>query len=187
MVGSLNQRGFTLLELMVALAITSMLLVGLYQVVDSTRRGQQILEQRQEQLHLWITLKRLLRRDLEQLVATPEESIVFTEGGLILQCRGGVVPGRSLGPRVDVRYSWESLLEGEGLVWRRDMVASVSGVTESGLNMRVDEGLLSVVFSIHDKTDWKDSGQEMEPPFRAFRWVFTWSHLGEWELIQRLF
>lgn len=186
--------GFTLLELLVALAIAALLLTGVYRVVDGTAKGQRILEQRQEQLHLWIYLRRILQRDLDKRHVVSGDTIVLgseagfggSQTGLMLHCSGGVVPGHLLGPLVDVSYTWEENPEGEGVTWVREVRSSPGGHMEPGLNMRITTELASVSFSVLDKDGWKGLDAELERPLRAIRWQFHWSLIGPWTLVRRL-
>lgn len=185
-----NSEGFTLLELLVALAIAAIILMGVYRMVDGTANSQRFLEKRQEQLHLWIYLRRLLQRDLDQRQELLGHAFSFgsdaSQTSVALHCFGGVVPGRMLGPVVDVRYVWEENPDGEGVTWVRELRGSVDEKMEPGLNMRITEGLEAVTFAVLDKNEWKNLGEEMEPPLRAVRWQFRWSIIGPWTLVQRL-
>ena len=179
-----------------ALAISSIILMGVYRVVDGTANGQRLLEQRQEQMHLWIYLRRLLQRDLQQRLDLSDAAIILgtaasspaSRTSITLHCSGGVVPGRVLGPGVDVSYIWEENPDGEGMIWVREVRASGSGQMQQGLNMRVTEGLEAVTFSVldSDSDSWKNLDEELKRPLRAVRWQFRWSMIGEWTLLRQL-
>lgn len=189
-----RMAGFTLLELLVALAMASMILMGVYRVVDGAANGQRFLEKRQEQLHLWMHVRRLLRRDLEHrltfsdadLVLGAVEGVTERSTSVTLHGTGGVVPGHLLGPVVDVHYTWEETPDGAGVIWMRAVRVPDSERKPSGLNLRISEGLEAVAFSVLDKSGWKDLEDEMEPPLRAVRWQFRWSILGSWTLVLAL-
>ena len=186
--------GFTLLELLVALAITSIVLAGVYRVVDGTAHNQRILEQRQEQLHLWMYVRRLLQSDWAQRLDPSDKSLLLGRreesdtppDSVTLHCSGSVVPGRALGARVEVSYIWEKNLDNEGVSWVREVRSQGQSREVPALNFRIGEGLESVTFAVLDKEGWKRPDETMEPPLRAVRWQLHWSMIGSWTLIQHI-
>lgn len=194
--------GFTLLEMLVALAIASLILLGVYRVVEGTASRQKILAERQERVQLWFYLRRLLRRDVEALQGDDAKAVTFdADGGLTLLVSGGVVPGWRLGPRVAVHYRWEPLAAGEagferwrgaddgdeaGLRWVREVRPPDGGDGEPGLNVTLETALREVRWEILDQDGWKPLGEGAKPPFLALRWQFRWADIGEWTLVRAI-
>ena len=187
-----RSSGFTLLELLVALAIASFMLMGVYRVVDGVVHGQRVLEKRYEQLHLWLYVRRILQQDLAQRLSQSDDTLV--RGAVLdlsapptrvtLRCTGGVAPGRTLGPAVDVVYGWEERSDGHGVIWTRLLRAVASDRVAPGLTMQITDGLEAVAFALLDKTGWKGLEDDLDPPVRAIRWQFRWSLIGSWTLVQ---
>ena len=66
-----RSRGFTLLEILIALAIFALLAVMAYSGLNSVLRTREITEARADALNALVMANRMLARDLEQLVARP--------------------------------------------------------------------------------------------------------------------
>lgn len=180
-----DERGFTLLELLVALAIAALILLGVYRVVDGTASRQRSLETRQERLQLWFYLRRLLRRDVEALSGNGAEEIALDgDGGVTLRVSGRVLPDWRLGPQVAVRYRWSEDPDTGGVAWSRTVTALEGGDGEKGLELAVTEGLREVTFEVLDKNGWAALGEGAEPPFLAVRWQFRWEDIGDWASVR---
>ena len=179
-----SETGFTLLELLIALALASLILVGVYQVVDGAVAQRRVLEEHREALQLWLHLRRLLRRDWEMRVVDKDALLVFKAGELAFPALGSVVGGR-LGPRVFVRYLWKPASQGEGVMWQRRVVPLNGREGERGvLTLGITENLRTMQVTLLDQEGWKRPDEERVVPLRAVQWRFAWNNFGEWRMIK---
>ncbi|MBF0147677.1 MAG: prepilin-type N-terminal cleavage/methylation domain-containing protein [Magnetococcales bacterium] len=183
----MNKHGFTLLEALIALSMTAFILSGVYQVINRTMIHMQTLEQRAEALHLWIHLRRQLGRDLEHLITGPPDPMVLEgEEALILRCSGDIVPDWNLGPLVEVVYRWKKNRKPGGMTWERWVQPLGRGRNEAIKTLTIDQDLNRVDFALLDDGGWHPFGESAQPPWRAIRWRFEWSMIGEWVLLKSL-
>ncbi|MGL4416286.1 MAG: type II secretion system minor pseudopilin GspJ, partial [Plesiomonas shigelloides] len=69
-----SQLGFTLLELLVAIAVFALLSLGIYQVVDGVRRADQTSAALTERMNSMQRAMQLLHNDFTQAVARRQRS-----------------------------------------------------------------------------------------------------------------
>lgn len=91
----MNQRGFTLLEVIIAIAIFSLLGLATYQLLDRVLRSDQRLSQHEQQLRQLQRAFSVLERDLQQARRQPllddpshSQTLISRPGGFSL-VRGG--------------------------------------------------------------------------------------------------
>lgn len=66
-----RQRGFTLLEVLIAITITGLIGVGTYQLFNSTMRTQSVMEEKAAKLERMQRAMTFISRDFQQLVPRP--------------------------------------------------------------------------------------------------------------------
>src|SRR5690554_6298392 len=66
-----REQGFTLLEVLIAITITSLIGVGTYQLFNSTMRTQAVMEEKGEKLERMQRAMAFISRDMQQLVPRP--------------------------------------------------------------------------------------------------------------------
>lgn len=146
MIKAANQRGFTLLEMMLALAIFAMISLAGYQILQSMLRSQQQTEQHSQQLGNVVRLFALLESDvqhalipLESIKITPTGEAPFKAGGVpaVLQLTRRnwlnplALPRSSLQP---VQWRWENQTLRRINLANEEITAEFSGI--SGVSLR---------------------------------------------------
>lgn len=174
--------GFTLLEVLVAVAIGVLLVAASYTLIGNAAALQGRSEERARQLQDLLYLKRILQRDMMALLESTEDqpSISGKDAALTLRCSGEVVNRMALGPQVTVRYSWKEVPG--GMIFERTPL-SAAGKTLAAYRLRINDGVERVDYELLDQTGWKKPYESTTPPVRAIRLFLEWSDLGRWEMV----
>lgn len=154
-----RNSGFTLLEVLVAITLASLLLASIYGVFTTTSTAKQQIEKQGAAYHLGRVLIARLNREILGLALTNQMGKPALQGGLnsrgepyielITSSSGGSLPGMRL-----VQYRLANDPEGLLTLWR----------AEKGLNDRaaaVEEGLSRginrLVFHFFDGKGWRET------------------------------
>jgi general secretion pathway protein J len=118
----MNQRGFTLLELLIAIALFSLLGLACYQLLERTQRSDQTITRHEVQLRQLQRALGTIERDLQQAIAAPlsrdparASALIGTTNELYLTRSGWSNPlDQPRSDLLEVRHTWQN---GE---WRRE-------------------------------------------------------------------
>lgn len=154
-----NQKGFTLLEVLVAIALASLLLTSIYGVFSTSSIAKEQVEKKSSALHLVRVLSDRLDRELLGLALNNHAGKAILTGGtndraepyleLLTSSSGGPQPGMRwvnyrLGPDQDERVT----------LWRSEK--SLNAQTEAA-EERLAQGIDRLAFSFFDGTNWRNS------------------------------
>ena len=151
--------GFTLLEVLVAIALASLVLTSIYGVFSTTSAAKEQVEKQGAALHLGRVLISRLDRELLGLALDNQNNLAALKGGenslgepfleLLTNSTGGPQSGMRqvqyrLGPDPDNRMT----------VWRAE-----KGINETTANTeeRLAQGLEKLTFSFFDGQNWRES------------------------------
>lgn len=181
-----RSKGFTLIEVLVALAISAVLITGVYTVLRQGMGQLGIIEGHDQELHSLFLIRRVIDRDLQSLVALkdPEsdKKYRFRIGidGVVLNCRGSVVADSRLGPLVEVHYRWNS---GSDALLERRVVGLGGDVELSDEVLYLGQGVQSGSVEIHDGEEWSTAEMVDETKMYGVRFQLDFSQIGVWKLI----
>ncbi len=175
-------RGFTLLELLIAMAVGALIMAATYTMISDTLRVQDDIKVRAGELADMHYMRRTLLKDILALrpAAEGHKNIRIDHDSLELRCRGDVLVGMPLGPEVWVRYAWFKQ-DGKLIFIRQLNSLNAGGIPL--YNVRIT-GLRKVSYELMGKNGrWQrpDDFTGGEPI--AVRWHFYWLELGRWDLI----
>lgn len=153
-----SNKGFTLLEVLVAIALASLLMVSIYGVFSTGSAAKEQVEKQASALHLARVLSTRLGRELLGLsLDTPPGKSILSGGNnsqrepwieFLTSSSGGDLPGMRwlsyrLGPDQDQRLT----------LWRADKgLNDANGATEERLAQKIDK----LTFSFFDGTNWRN-------------------------------
>jgi general secretion pathway protein J len=154
-----KNAGFTLLEILVAIALASLLVSSIYGVFSTTSAAKEHVEKQGAALHLGRVLIARLDRELLGLALGAQNTLSTIKGGenslgepyleLLTNSTGGPQPGirqvhYRLGPDPDNRMT----------IWR-----SEKGLNETSANPeeRLAQGLEKLKFGFFDGGNWRDT------------------------------
>ncbi len=181
-------RGFTLLEVMVAMLITSMIMTITYSSLKQILRGDELMTAREEQIQQWMHLQTLLQRDAGFLKGGSAAAFQLFNEGFKAQYDGSVVPNMRLGPQVGIEYSWDKQAssnedEGDQISWQRNLYSPYDETPVLPLQIVLDQGLERVQYELMVENNWIQPDAFVQGSIRALRWTFQWSLIGEWQLV----
>ncbi len=169
-----NQAGFTLVEVLVAMFIFSILSVATLTVLTTTLRGKDIMAKKSETLRKRAVLRVLLRADFANTVAVAKTD-EFGQPETILFAGGGLADGRLLSLS---RTGWDN----PGGLERRSALQAVDYILRDGVLIRrvrarfnavqntqtfeqpLFDEIASVNLRFSSGTSWKDSWRTGRPP-----------------------
>lgn len=177
-----SEHGFTLLEITVAFAIASILLVATYATISSIMQSFSLVDQKGRELSDILLLRRTLQQDLLAVI-TPDghPPLTVQSDGFSFLANGRVVPKMQLGPMVTVTYRWEKS-GSNGVVFRRQ-IASQDGKKTPLYEVSIDNALSHVTCLMLDQTGWQEMDRSVTGSIRALRWNFSWKNLGDFEML----
>ncbi len=152
-----NAAGFTLLEILVAIALTSVLLTSIYGVFSTTSDAQARVEERGEALHLARVLIARLDRELLGLSLENIDQQAALAGG-----RNGLAEpylellsnsGSHQTGLVKIGYRLGPDSEGRATLWRTEQLANS---TEKGDEEFLTHGIESLEFTFFDGREWRE-------------------------------
>ncbi len=154
---SMNRRGFTLLEILLALALASLLLSSIYGIFTASSAAKERVEKRAAGLHLARVLTARLNRELLGLALEGTDAETLLAGGtnsrgeaflsMLTSSSGGRRPGlRRVAYRLGVDEDERMTL------WRAESGShSLAGVVEE----RLAQGIDRIDFDFYDGSDWR--------------------------------
>ncbi len=181
--GQISGRGFTLLELLIAMAVGALIMAATYTMISDTLRAQKDIAARAGELADMHYMRRTLLKDILALrpAAEGRKNIRIGRDSLELRCRGDVqIGGMPLGPEVWVRYAWFRL-SGKLIFTRQLNSLDAGGISLYDVRIK---GLRKVSYELMGKDGrWQrpDDFTGGEPV--AVRWHFYWLKLGRWDLV----
>jgi general secretion pathway protein J len=199
----MNERGFTLIEVLVALAITALVAVLVYGGLSSAIAAGESTRQEAERLRTLDRLFQLLQRDITQAVKRPvrnrdgERQAAFSGGvagdALLLLTRGGW-PNSRQQQRSDlqrVRYRWDG-----STLWRDYWLHTDRGPLEEPISTPLATDLKAVRLRFLDGSagsaavdsgQWRPSWLAREAGDRLPAAVEVVVELQAWGEVRRLF
>lgn len=177
-----SQSGFTLLEVLVAVALAAIILAITYGALSQVLKADETARQRQEQLQQWLFIQRLLLREGSLIMPGRAAAFELAEDELMGRYQGAVIPGMRMGAELTIRYHWESTEE-NSVRWVRDFQASREEAANEIWRVSVGEGLQQVRYEVLTRNGWIAPEDFVAGSIRALRWYFNWSLIGEWQLI----
>ena len=200
---SMNERGFTLIEVLVALAITGLVAVLVYGALSSAIGASESTRQQAERLQTLDRLFQLLQRDIAQAVKRPginrdgERQPAFSGGvdgaGLLLLTRGGW-PNSRQQQRSDlqrVRYRWDG-----NTLWRDYWLHTDRGPLEEPISTPLATDLKAIRLrfldgsagsAAADSGQWRQRWLAREAGDRLPAAVEVVVELPAWGEVRRLF
>jgi len=187
----LVDAGFTLIEVLVAMAISTLLITAVYKVVGEGSRLATELEQRQQRLNELLHFRRVMTRDFASLQSLEEErdgeiekhQIELLDSEFRLNVSGSVVRNRQMGPLVHVYYRWGRDEEGTETLERR--VVPLGGDPEESKEViQLSEGITAIQLFHYQQEEWKElSLDEDEKKLRGVRFLIESETFGEWPML----
>ncbi len=154
-----RDNGFTLLEVLVAITLASLLLTSIYGVFSTTSEAKEKVEKQGAALHLGRVLISRLDRELLGLYLGDQKTHPSLKGGvnslgepyieLLTNSTGGPQPGMR-----QVRYRLGPDADNRTTLWRAE-----KGINELATNNeeRLAQGLDKLTFSFFDGQNWRES------------------------------
>lgn len=182
-----NKRGFTLLELLVAISITTVILMGAYGLITTVTTQQSSLDARHEEMLTLMHLQRLFSRDLRRVTSSNIHNaypITFLDNEMILICDGDITGTYTHAPRVRVRYQFTPYDAGSSSTVLVREVTSMDGDTvfeKRSYAMR-ERGLKKSMFQVKTLNGWLDENQGTNEVAHGLRVLMEWEHLGRWQM-----
>lgn len=159
----MNKRAFTLIEVIVALALSGLLVVGLNGMSVGAHRAAGTVQQRSEQVRRSSHFGNLLRDDLDN--RSPGNEVTLNSGHLRLSTMNSLANQRMTTRHgVEVEYALESGAADNGVLLRREWELSQEPGTDG---IPVLKGIKSVRFHVFDGQKWLDAWPP--PVFRPGR------------------
>lgn len=159
----MNRRAFTLIEVIVALALSGLLVVALNGMLVSAHRAARFVEQRSDQVRRSSHLGNLLRADLDNRL--PGNDVTLKSGHLRISTTNSLTNQRlTTRHAVQVEYASEAGLPGHGELRRREWEFNQE---PSADGIPILKSALSVSFRIFDGMKWLDAWPP--PVFRPGR------------------
>ena len=152
-----NAAGFTLLEILVAITLTSVLLTSIYGVFSTTSDAQARVEQRGEALHLARVLIARLDRELLGLALENLNQQAALSGGKndlsepyleLLSNSGSHQNGL-----VKISYRLGPDSDGKPTLWRTEQIANSP---DKGNEEFLAHGIEELTFTFFDGRDWRE-------------------------------
>jgi type II secretion system protein J len=160
----MNRRGFTLLEILLAIVLASLLLSSIYGVFTATSTAKERVDSQSAGLHLARVLTNRINREVLGLALTVGEGKAFLLGGLnsrgesylkMLTSSGGVLqPGMSW-----VNYRLGDDQDGQTVLWRSEWSEAARS---EGSEERLVQGIDQVVFRFFDGQEWREQWNSLE-------------------------
>ena len=179
----MSKNGFTLLELMVALTIGSIVMTASYVFWINSLEYQKEVEVRSQELRDMLYIRRTMQTDLMALLPKNNDlpSISVNEDNeLVLRCNGRVEWAKNFGPKISVRYRLPGNSSDTNF-FRRP--SSDTGEVMPVYDFRIEQGLKKFHFDFLGKEGWDDPEQVANGSIRAIRLFFSWEHIGDWHII----
>ena len=187
----LTDGGFTLIEVLVAMAISTLLITAVYKVVGDGSRLTTELDQRQQRLNELLHLRRVMTRDFASLVSLEEErdgevgkhQIKLSDSEIRLNVSGSAIRSSRLGPLVHVYYYWGRGEEGDAYLERR-VVSLGEDPEESKKVIRLTTGVTSIQLFHYLNEEWQELSTDVaEKKLRGIRFLIESRFFGEWPML----
>ncbi len=154
-----KNAGFTLLEILVAISLASLLLTSIYGVFSTTSAAKEHVEKQGAALHLGRVLISRLDRELLGLALSTQNTFSALKGGEnslgepYLELLTNSTGGPQLGMR-QVQYRLGPDPDNRMTIWRAE-----KGLNETSANSeeRLAQGLEKLSFSFFDGRNWREN------------------------------
>lgn len=153
-----SQQGFTLLEVLVAIALASLLLTSIYGVFSTSSLAKERVEKQASAYHLARVLTSRFDRELTGLaLSSPVDSAILSGGtnsrgesylDMLTTSGGGPFPGMR---RVSYRLGENQ--ENQATLWRTERGVNTQA---TGNEERLSQGIETLAFRFFDGTNWRD-------------------------------
>ena len=159
----MNNRGFTLLEILVAVALASLLLSSIYGIFTTSSEAKERVEKRANALHLARVLTSRIERELLGLSLDEQATTELLAGGtnprgepylrLLTSSSGSPRPGMRW-----VRYRLAADQDNRITLWRAE-----KGVNEQAeaVEERLAQGIEKLRFAFFDGNSWRQEWQSL--------------------------
>lgn len=153
-----SQHGFTLLEVLVAIALASLLLTSIYGVFSTSSMAKERVEKQASAYHLARVLTSRFDRELTGLVLNNPVDGAILAGGtnsrgesyleMLTTSSGGPFPGMR-----QVSYRLGADQESQATLWRTERAVNTQA---SGAEERLSQGIDKLTFRFFDGNAWRD-------------------------------
>ncbi len=180
----LREQGFTLLEILVAVAVSTIVVMASYAVVQNVILFDKNNDSRAAELRDMLYLKRQMQHDLQSIRYDDKSpQIECEEKKLVLKCYGDAAWNMSQGYEVSVSYSWKQAENGGAReVFSRDVLdAEGNTITWAGWQSRGK--IERVEYELLTEAEWERQIDCSSISPRGIKWKFFCENIGPWELI----
>lgn len=167
----IREKGFTLVEILIAVAIVSLILTIIYGSYASSIDTMNYTREKMETFSVArLTLSRMHDELTSSFFSEESEDVVFSgeEGSLsfISSSHERIFKDSKEYDLVEIGYFTEAAEEGESLcLWRREDRTPDDDVLEGGEKEKLIEHLESIEFKYYDGEEWRDEWDSKEESY----------------------